>query len=263
MRAVLLATVTAVAVCGPVSTAVAADLKPPRAPAPVATGFYLGAKVGGSGLDLSNRSVNYGAFEYDEGGNHYSGSDQSWGMGSGTDTVFGGGVLLGYNFNRLTGFPVRLEFDYYARSRGEVNRAYDVVYNISTNGVPTPEAANLGQHDKIGLQTALASLYVDIPNGSALTPFVGGGVGAAFIDHTVIGIENGTDTFTNSRSSTNFAWSIGGGLAWAIDERLTADLSYRYVNAGTSTVAKGNWEPLTASTDIASHDVTIGLRANF
>ncbi|KAA5603151.1 outer membrane protein [Blastochloris sulfoviridis] len=262
MRAVLLAALTAVAVSGPVSTAIAADLTPARAPSPAATGFYAGVKVGGSGLDLSNRSINYGAFEYTE-GDHFSGDDQSWDMGSGTDTVFGGGVLLGYNFNRLTGFPVRLEFDYYARGRGEVNRAYDVVYNISTNGVPTPEAANLGQHDKISLQTALASLYFDIPTGGVLTPFVGGGIGAAFIDHTVIGIENGTDTFSNSRSSTNFAWSLGGGLAWAINERLTVDLSYRYVNAGTSTVAKGNWEPLTATTDIASQDVTIGLRANF
>lgn len=263
MRAVLLAALTAVAVSGPVSTAVAADLKPARAPSPAATGFYAGVKVGGSGLDLSNRSINYGAFVYDEGGVTYSGDDQSWGMGSGTNTVFGGGVLLGYDFNRLTGFPVRLEFDYYVRGRGEVNRAYDVVYNISADGTPTPEAVKLGQHDKISLQTALASLYFDIPMGGVLTPFVGGGIGAAFIDHTVIGIENGEAAFANSRSSTNFAWSLGGGVAWALNERLTVDLSYRYVNAGTSTVAKGNWEPLTATTDIASQDVTIGLRANF
>jgi opacity protein-like surface antigen len=38
--------------------------------------------------------------------------------------------------------------------------------------------------------------------------------------------------FTGNKSSTNFAWSLGGGLGYDITQNWTVDLGYRYINAG-------------------------------
>lgn len=235
----------------------------PDAVAAPLTGFYLGAKIGGSVLDLSDRSVKYGAFDYTEDSVRYTAGDQKWDTGSGTDAVIGGGVMVGYNLNGVVGLPVRAEFDYVARGKGSVDQAHDVIYDLYSDGEHTPRNARLGQNDKIGVQTTLMSLYLDIPIGAAITPYVGGGVGAAFIDHETTVYDDDGVNYSRSHESTNFAWAVGGGLAWAIDGHKTIDISYRYVDAGDSSVKKGNWEPISANTSIATHDVMLGFRYGF
>ncbi|MDR2488192.1 MAG: porin family protein [Desulfovibrio sp.] len=52
-------------------------------------------------------------------------SEFSWSPGSKTDTTFGGGISVGYDFDPQFNVPVRLELDYTARSRGEAKSSRD------------------------------------------------------------------------------------------------------------------------------------------
>ncbi|MFX8906990.1 outer membrane beta-barrel protein, partial [Acinetobacter baumannii] len=80
----------------------------------------------------------------------------------------------------------------------------------------------------------LANLYVDIPVGLGLTPYVGAGIGAAWndlkgLDYTVNGRQVASE---GGKSTTNFAWSATAGLAYAVTDSLLIDFGYRYIDAG-------------------------------
>ena len=265
LKCVALTAACSVMTC--LNTANAADLyqngdglkDAPYAPQP--TGFYVGAKIGGSGLTLDDRKTSYNAFNFLEDGKNFSGDYESWNLDGGTAGVFGGGVFLGYGLKDFTGLPVRAEFDYVARLDGSVSSDRDITMNFKVNGVPSAETMLWHLRDKIGLQTALASFYIDIPTSYTIKPYIGGGVGAAFIDQKSNGLLD--DVFTGSHSTTNFAWSVGGGLAWAIDDHKTIDLGYRYVDAGDSTAHLSTEEPVYEKVHVASHDVMLGLRYGF
>ncbi|MDR2199654.1 MAG: outer membrane beta-barrel protein [Deltaproteobacteria bacterium] len=135
---------------------------------------------------------------------------------------------------------------------------------------------------EIELQTILLNFWYDIPTGSKIIPYVGGGVGLG-----IIRVENATnfdpnltdfepiETY-NSKTKTNFAFDIGGGIAYAVTDNFTLDLGYRFVWAGkvdvlnTPTIAQGGGTgnaivvPVVSShKKIVSHDVFLGGRYFF
>lgn len=88
-------------------------------------------------------------------------------------------------------------------------------------------------------------------------PFAGGGVGIGFTTFTQTG--GGLPSFESS--STEFAWNAGGGIEIPLNERVRIVPRYRAVSN------KANiFDPLTASAasmKILTHELTIGLQANF
>ena len=68
---------------------------------------------------------------------------------------------------------------------------------------------------------AMANLWLDIPTGAMVTPYVGGGIG-------VSGFE------VDGEGKAKFAWQIGGGVAVAVSEKvsLVADVRHRQVSGG-------------------------------
>ncbi len=86
----------------------------------------------------------------------------------------------------------------------------------------------------------MANGYVDLPLAlGPIRPFVNAGIGVAWNKMGAIQqswaasslSSAGTET-DPSGSTTNFAWNVGAGLAWAILPNLSADLAYRYVDLG-------------------------------
>jgi opacity protein-like surface antigen len=102
------------------------------------------------------------------------------------------------------------------------------------------------------MSTAFVNVYFDWHNSSSFTPFVGGGLGAAFLEgratagtrvlftivdtngfytfEPVIGYEFDTTDFKTKK--TQFAWHIDLGLSYDMTEKVTIDLSYRYLDIG-------------------------------
>ncbi len=177
------------------------------------------------------------------------------------DTAFAGGGF-GYQFNSwlrgdLTG-EYRIDSAYHATNH----------FSFVAGGVPfygfDQYSANLGT------AVFLANGYVDLGTWYGVTPFVGGGVGAAFhslkgLTDVGHGIANGGYGLASDANQTNFAWAVMAGLAMNVTPNLKMELGYRYLDMG-----RVHSNPITCnatpcfqerhSFDLASHDVRLGFR---
>jgi opacity protein-like surface antigen len=102
--------------------------------------------------------------------------------------------------------------------------------------------------DDASFLTAMANLYYDIgPTNSGITPYVMAGAGIANVD-----VSWASDT------STSFAWQIGAGLSYKIDDDFTVDVGYRYLRPeGLECPGDGydvSWN---------SHNILAGIRYAF
>lgn len=113
----------------------------------------------------------------------------------------------------------------------------------------------------------MANLIRDIdglPGWTAVTPYIGGGVGVAFTSFEATGT-NATDSIAFDGSTPRFAYQGIAGLAVDLAENLILDLSYRY----TSTLKRGASNDLTdpvfsnIRTGTDTHSLFAGLRWQF
>lgn len=142
--------------------------------------------------------------------------------GSGWDSAMGigGGLAVGYDFWEKLTIPFRFEAEYMVRSTPHMK-------------------ADSKSFRAFAPQTAFANLYFDFHNETDFTPYVGGGVGAAFV-----GPEN------------NFAWNIGGGVSYDINENWKASLGYRFVSFG-------KMEDNHCKGLLYGHEALLGIRYTF
>jgi len=84
---------------------------------------------------------------------------------------------------------------------------------------------------KASALTVMYNLYADYNMSSLITPYVMGGVGAAFMGMDVSFRDNGV-RYEQSYDKTAFAWQLGAGLGIKVMNNVTIDLGYRYFRAG-------------------------------
>lgn len=102
--------------------------------------------------------------------------------------------------------------------------------------------------DEATFLTVMANGYYDVgPTDSAIRPYVMAGAGIANVDASWA-----------SDSSTSFAWQVGAGMNFRIDDDFTFDVGYRYLRP------EGLESPLYAN-DVSwnSHNVLAGIRYEF
>jgi len=95
--------------------------------------------------------------------------------------------------------------------------------------------------------SGLVNGYFDFHNSSRFTPFVGGGIGLASIDIDTLGLDD---------DDSVFAWQVGCGVAFAINDQLNLDLTYRYFATEDPEYAGLNYE-------FSSNNFYAGLRYQF
>lgn len=190
-------------------------------------GVYVTGKMGASVMHLSDQKYQYSGFA-DAGDNGVkNGSSHRTG-------VFGGGVAVGYDFNQAFDVPARVELDFMARDKAESQ--YNVQSRIRNGAEQTRDVKN-----QVKLHTLMVNGYYDFYNTSDFTPYVTAGIGLATVDLKA----NRTDRFggevtqsaTNSRTSNNFAWSVGAGVNYAVNESVDLGIGYRYLDAGKAEVS--------------------------
>lgn len=183
------------------------------------------------------------------------------------DTVtFGAGV--GYQFNEW--FRLDATAEYRAGQR--------VGFTYSDNETTTTAGTFVnnynGKHSAI---VAMLNGYVDLGTYAGLTPYVGGGVGAAF--HNISGFNDQgiVDTdgpggplspslvggYAPNKWTTSFAWALTAGASYDVTPGLKLDLNYRYLNMGDATsgkVACAGGCSRYRMNDIDSHDLRLGMR---
>lgn len=172
----------------------------------------------------------------------------SGGVSSQTWNTVGGGLAVGVNLRHLSEAraPLRFELEYANRSslRGEWN-------------------ASLGERRNLKslwhVQTLFLNGYWDIDTGSALTPYIGVGIGPSMI------YEGMTSGPTNNRHHTGgynwgLAWNAGAGVAYAFTENVALDVGYRFAGFGESEIKhRGN----TVRNYLTANEFMAGLRFSF
>jgi outer membrane autotransporter protein len=100
--------------------------------------------------------------------------------------------------------------------------------------------------------------YYDLETGSPVTPYLGAGLGVANVsmnDVKVAGVKVVDD------DDTVFAYQIGAGVAFALNEVMALDLGYRYF--ATADPEFTDRERDDFDFEYKSHNVSLGLRINF
>lgn len=109
--------------------------------------------------------------------------------------------------------------------------------------------------------TLMANAWYDFANASALTPYVGGGLGImrANADVKFPGFITTIDD-----SDVAFAWQLGGGLAYDVTSSVALTADYRYMDTGNFNfkVSNGGVANIDAG-DYSAHEVRVGARYSF
>lgn len=144
------------------------------------------------------------------------------------ESSFGGALAIGYDFSRRFDVPARLELEYAATSRMDktINHSWD-----------DDDGSGWAKHKmKIDVQSLFLNAYYDFKNSTAFTPYVGAGLGVAFVGAKMGANghdEDGDWTYSmGKKTRTNFAWNVGLGCAYALNESISIDLGYRYADFG-------------------------------
>ncbi len=100
-------------------------------------------------------------------------------------------------------------------------------------------------------RSIMLNAYYDIPTGTKLTPYIGGGIGLAFLELKGDG---------EKEDSTEFAYQLGAGVSYAINDNWGMDAGYRYIKNGSLswTDATGNWD-----VDTSRQQFYVGMRYTF
>lgn len=279
-------------VFGSVAVAVALLLLPAHAradennPTPKKTGVYVTPKLNLGVMTWKARGNADAAHNNQDG--EITGTDSFGFNSSNANGVLGGALALGYDFHRTFAVPMRVELEYgiYSGASGSVDSHVDTSKLL--NGVKGSAAVDASTNFDIeigNIQTLMANLYWDFHNDSAFTPYIGAGIGMAFIqtkgsvfvNSTLAGAPAGnfsTGTNLGSKTNTNFAWQVGAGCSYDITETVALDLGYRFMGLGT---AKTKWADFSGKNpwsvvdfhaqgkakNIYMHQISMGLRISF
>lgn len=153
--------------------------------------------------------------------------------------------------------------------RGEVEFAYNM--NAKNDGNSTFGWGGFLPDSDITFKNTLRSnvvflnMYYDIETCSDFIPYIGGGIGYARLRNKAYLVNDG---WGGTDKEENFAWNVGAGLGYAVNENITLDLGYRYTDYGTirnasKTEVSAVSVIQSAKYDVTSHEVSLGLRYNF
>lgn len=140
--------------------------------------------------------------------------------------------------NEGISFGGAIGFHYPGGTRTELEYRYSTtdISSISRTGGVAPET--LSANDDFVVQLLMSNFYKDFDNSSAFTPYVGFGVGGAFVS-------NGF-----GQRDSEFAYQGKAGVAVDLDEGLTFDVEYNYTRT-TSLEFGPDFENLSSSSNEA------------
>jgi len=170
------------------------------------------------------------------------------------DTVFIGGGL-GYEVNNWLRFDVTAEY----RSKAEMTAFGTYTFGGGTFGD--------GYHANLQSWVFLANAYVDLGTWDCITPFIGVGVGGAYnkiADLTDVGIGTSGSGIGRDSAAWSPAYAAYAGLAYNVSQSLKLELTYRYLNYGSTTDTidcTGGCNPDSYKFGhFSSNDIMLGMR---
>jgi opacity protein-like surface antigen len=102
---------------------------------------------------------------------------------------------------------------------------------------------------RIRQASAMANIWLDIPIGGTITPYVGGGAGIA-------GFE------TDGDGKAKFAWQLGAGVAFDLSESVSVTANYRHREVSRTTIEYDEFSGFNVG-KIKTDVLSVGLRFKF
>lgn len=160
-------------------------------------------------------------------------SEDGFNLLNGNDNLVGSSIAVGLS--------VKLE-------RGSVRAELET--NANSDAEKTSYAGII--KTKVEAQSVMLNGYYDIDTKTKITPYIGAGIGYAKVKGTVYvdGIKLG------SMDDNNFAWQVGFGASYAVNEHICLDAGYRYMDYGDFSEDRTKLETY-------ANEISIGARYAF
>ena len=248
MKRLLLATVAFAALSAPAMAADLATKYPVKAVAvaPVFswTGFYIGANVGYGG----------DKFTFDEVESYYGYPYYANSTSLNSSGFFAGGQI-GYNYQFANNVVLGVETDL-QWSGIEGKEDYSSVYIYGGYPYTSSYGASV---DYFGTIRARIGYAFD-----RFLPYITGG--AAYGKTKVSGSYAGEGFGSFDSSSTNWGWTVGGGVEYAITNNWTFKTEYLYVDLGSTDYTYGSYDGFytyAGTVDTKFHTLKAGVNYKF
>lgn len=168
------------------------------------------------------------------------------------------GVGVGYKFNRWFRTDLTVDYETPAQAKGYA------VCGTCTGGY-SEEFAD------IDVWTVMLNGYVDLGTWNRITPYVGAGIGAAYVrtsgTYSVNPGGSGRSNYDGDHSEWNFAWALMAGASYAVTNNWSIDAGYRYKDLGEAKTVKlnnvGSGESRVKWDDLTAHEFRLGARYTF
>ncbi|MCL7996712.1 porin family protein [Brucella sp. 21LCYQ03] len=148
------------------------------------------------------------------------------------------GLGVGYRFNEMLRTDATLDF-FRAGINGRTRCPSLVKMGKKLNLVQ--DNCNYEDSSTANVWTAMANAYVDLPKVGTLTPYLGAGLGAAYVNYDSFKSNEicAGCTYTSDKNgldSWRFAMALMAGVSYDLTNQLKLDLGYRYlrVNGGNA-----------------------------
>lgn len=197
--------------------------------------------------------------------------------------------LSSYDYQYSDSFDEELEFDPgiliggtggydfgFMRVEGELSYRGAEIDSIKS------ESNNYTVHDvdgDFGVFAGMINVFFDLHNDSPITPYLGGGIGAAtlYLSDTDGYVTSGNNTYYRrlyrDSDDTVFAYQLGGGVDIALNNRFSIDVGYRYFKTDNAHLDSydyyyddyyyDSYYPTTNSTHFESHNAMVGFKVKF
>lgn len=178
----------------------------------------------------------------------------------GNPTGNGSGLEIGYSGENTTFFAVAYGSGTVIENRRaeiEINyRKYSEIQIESING----QTVNLSANNDVSSFALMGNTYYEFKNiGDQLTPYITGGIGFARLNvkqqvNNVPVSGGGTVNIVGESDDTVFAYQLGLGTEYKIDDNISIIAGYRYF---ATTTAEFNGEEIS---DINAHEAYVGVK---
>jgi opacity protein-like surface antigen len=168
-----------------------------------------------------------------------------------SDTGYVAGAAIGYRFTD----QFRLEGEAMFQSN-DLNKSILTV-NTDNFGGFNQTGTLQGERERT---TFLVNGYFDFKNATAFTPYMSGGVGGY---HLRINANQGRQSGEND---LDFAWQLGAGVNYKLDDRFSFDLKYRYLSGTEAEVVIPRdlfLRDRIEFHDVGDHQIIVGVRFGF
>jgi len=172
---------------------------------------------------------------------------EALGASSGTldDTTAGGALAVGYDFSAKYNVPVRAELEFGAYGALSADERVDGV---------SAEA-------EVGIKTLMLNAYWDITKYGDFTPYVGAGLGVAWVKTELSASASGIGSLSIDDTASVFAGQVGVGCSYAVTDSVALDLGYRCLVMGASDMDIFGVKFETKEN--IAHQIMLGVRVTF